>query len=196
MPQIAAVVLAAGNSSRMGSNKLVAELGGKPLVRIVVDNVLRSRVDPVLVVTGKHAEEVERVVPRNAVTIVRNPYFNSGMSSSIRAGVRALPKSADGALIVPGDMPAISSSLIDRMVAAFLTEQSICAACYKSVRGHPVLFARRYFPDLQALAGDTGAKSIIAANERCTFDIEATDDGPLIDIDTPEALVAFAARTK
>lgn len=196
MPQIAAVVLAAGNSSRMGRNKLVVELGGRPLLRIIVDNVLQSRVNPVVVVTGHQAEAVEQVLPRNAVTIARNPDFDLGMSSSIRAGVRALPDWTDGALIVLGDMPAITPSLIDRMIAAFTSDRSICVAACNARRGNPVLFGRKFFPELLTLTGDTGAKRLIAANEQSVCEVLADDDGPLTDIDTPEALADLTAHAK
>lgn len=179
----------------MGRNKLLVEIGGRPIVRIVVDNALLSRVSPLVAVTGSHADEVEQTLPPS-VTIVRNPEFASGMSSSIRTGVCALPERVDGVLILLGDMPGVSALLIDRMVAAFASGQCICVAASNGVRGNPVLFGREYFPRLQALTGDSGAKSIVTANERNVREIDADDDGPLVDIDTPAALESFIARAQ
>ncbi len=194
-PQIAAIVLAAGTSSRMGRNKLLVELDGELLVRRVARTVATSAAAPVIVVTGSDPERVRHALAGIAVTFVHNPDFREGLSASLRVGIRALPDTCAGVLVVLGDMPLISSALIDRMIAAFDPHggRAICVAASSGKRGNPVLFDRRFFPDLLSLAGDIGAKHIVAENDELVCEIAADDDGPLIDIDTPESLEDFLA---
>lgn len=197
-PQIAAIVLAAGRSRRMGRNKLLATIDGQPLVRIVVERVLLSRARPVVVASGHAAEDVHEALAGCSVTIIHNRSYMSGLSSSIRAGVSALPESVDGALILLGDMPGISNSLIDRLIGAFAPEEErlICVPTHNGMRGNPVLFGRRFFAALLALDGDIGARRVVTANERFLCEVEAGDDGPLIDIDTPGDLSDYASKPR
>ena len=198
MVAVAAIILAAGQSLRMGCNKLLVAVGGKPLVRRVAENVLSSRANPVLVVAGYDAENLKHALAGCAISTVQNPDFRCGLSTSIRAGVGALPDGSDGVLIVLGDMPGVSSFLIDCMIGAFSAESgnAICVAARNGTRGNPVLFGRRFFPELLALTGDEGAKRLVAANEGSVLTIEAHDDGPFLDIDTPEQLADYLSRTK
>src|SRR5262249_28167518 len=116
---VAAVVLAAGRSSRMGGpNKLLAEIGGRPLVRIVAETVLASRAHPVVVVTGHERERVEVALARLPVTFVHNPNYAEGLGTSLKAGVAALPAEVDGAVICLGDMPQVDAALIDQLIDA------------------------------------------------------------------------------
>jgi molybdenum cofactor cytidylyltransferase len=194
-PRVAAIVLAAGMSTRMGSNKLIADMNGEPLVRHVVRAAESSRARPIAVVTGHDHKSVGGALTDTETTIVHNPDFRDGLSTSLRAGICALGECA-GAIILLGDMPAISSSLIDRMIAAFdpADGRAICVATCKGQRGHPVLFARRFFPELLTISGDIGARQIIENNRDLVCEIEAENDGPLIDIDTREELERFARR--
>jgi molybdenum cofactor cytidylyltransferase len=193
---VAAVVLAAGMSTRMGTNKLLQEIDGEPLIRRVVRVVLGSPVNPVLVVLGHQAVEVGAALTDFECVTVCNGCYRDGLSSSIRAGVSCLPESCSGVLIVLGDMPLLSSVLLGRMVTAFKINvaHTICVATHNGRRGNPVLFARCYFPELLKLAGDAGGRRIFAENEAHVREIEAEDDGPLLDIDTPDLLAAFRAR--
>jgi molybdenum cofactor cytidylyltransferase len=193
--QVAAVILAAGQSSRMGCNKLILEIEGKPMLRHVAEAAIASLAHPVVAVLGNESAIVVRALEGIDVAIVENPDFQTGMGSSIRAGIAALPETSEAALILLGDMPAISPPFIDRMVVAFdaADARAICVATYNGRRGHPVLFARRYFPDLLKLEGDVGARRIIAENSTDVFEVESDSDGPLVDIDTPDALAAFRA---
>ncbi|HEY3776494.1 MAG TPA: nucleotidyltransferase family protein [Rhizomicrobium sp.] len=191
--QIAAIVLAAGLSTRMGWNKLVEEIGGQPMVRRVVGAALASRARPLIVVLGNEAEAVRGVLAGLDVQTVENPDYREGLGASIRTGISAVPDSCAGALIALGDMPWIDANLIDRTIASFAPEEgrAICVATHCGQRGHPVLFARRFFPELLALTGDAGAKRIVELHESLICEIEAGDDAPLIDVDTPEALTKF-----
>lgn len=196
MPKIAAVVLAAGQSSRMGANKLLADLNGRPLVRRAVEAATASAADPVVVVTGNGSAEVESALAGLKVSIVNNSEFSKGLSSSLRTGINTLPDDCDGVLILLGDMPDVSPMLIDKLIAAFDPGEAraICVATRHGKRGNPVLWARRFFPEMAAIEGDVGAKHLAAQYGELVCEVEADDDGPLIDIDTPQALEAYRAR--
>jgi molybdenum cofactor cytidylyltransferase len=195
-PKIAAIVLAAGLSSRMGSNKLLAPLGGQPLLRHAVEAAAKSVADPVIVVTGSESDKAEAVLAGLALRFVHNRDYADGLSTSLKAGIAALPGDCDGAIVLLGDMPGVTSALIDRMIAAFSPPdgRAICVASHGGRRGNPVLWARRFFPEIAALEGDVGAKHLIAANGELVCEVEAADDGPLTDIDTPDALAAYRSR--
>jgi molybdenum cofactor cytidylyltransferase len=195
-PKIAAIVLAAGLSSRMGRNKLLAELNGKPLLRHAVEAASKSSADPVIVVTGNEGEKVAAALAGLKVETVVNHDYANGLSTSLKAGIAALPADYDGTLVLLGDMPGVTSALLDRMIAAFSPAdgRAICVATHGGKRGNPVLWARRFFPEILALEGDSGAKPLIAANGELVCEVEAADDGPLADIDTPQALAAYQSR--
>jgi molybdenum cofactor cytidylyltransferase len=195
-PNIAAVVLAAGLSSRMGTNKLLAPLGGKPLLRHAVEAVVASEASPVIVVTGNEAAETEAALAGLNVRFVHNRDFAKGLSTSLKAGIASVPAESDGALVLLGDMPGVSPALVSRLIAAFSPEdgRAICVAAHGGKRGNPVLWARRFFADIDALSGDIGARHLIAADEELVCEVEAGDDAPLTDIDTPDALQAYRSR--
>jgi molybdenum cofactor cytidylyltransferase len=196
LPRIAAVVLAAGLSSRMGANKLLAEVEGKPMVRHAVEAALASAAGSVVVVTGNNPEAVRQATGSPNAQFVDNPDFSKGLSTSLRAGLKALPPDCDGAIVLLGDMPGVSASLMDRLIAAFdpSEDRAICVATRHGKRGNPVLWARRFFPEMQALEGDVGARHLIGQYAELVCEVEAGDDAPLTDIDTPEALAAYRAR--
>jgi len=191
--RIAGVVLAAGLSSRMGKNKLALRLNGKPLVRHAVEAALAAALDPVIVVTGHDPVVVRDALAGLEVTYAQNPDFGAGLSTSLRAGIRAVPSATEGAMIFLGDMPDISSRLITDMTAAFdpARGRAICVATAKGERGHPVLWSRQFFPEMEALEGDVGARALMARHRDVICEVEAGDDAPLTDIDTPEALAAL-----
>jgi molybdenum cofactor cytidylyltransferase len=190
MPRIAALVLAAGRSSRMGRNKLLIETPTGMLVQRAVDTVLASKARPVIVVTGNDADAVEAALIGRAVSFVRNPDFAAGLATSLARGLYALPENTDGAVICLGDMPDVVPSLIDRLIAAYnpVEGRAIIVPVRSGRRGNPVLWGRRFFDDLRGLAGDTGGKQILARHDDWIAEITAADDGVLTDIDTPEAL--------
>ena len=189
-PRIAGIVLAAGTSSRMGRNKLIETVRGKPLITKAVDAALASRLDPLLVVTGHQADKIAAALDGTPVALVHNERFTEGLSSSLRTGLAAVPEDCDGAMILLGDMPDITPALIDRLIAAFASG-SICVAATGKRRGHPVLWARRFFGELMTLTGDKGARELLQAHTNQVLEIEAGDGAPLADIDTVEALAAY-----
>jgi len=195
-PKIGAVLLAAGASSRMGENKLLASVDGKPLVRRAVEAALASGASPVIVVTGKDAEAVRQALEGCDIQIIENSNFSDGLSSSLKFGLMHLPQDCSGAVIVLGDMPAIAPRLIDRLIAAFNLDEdrAICVATHNGKRGNPVLFARRFFEEIESIEGDVGARGLIGTYPELVCEVEAGSDAPLIDIDTPEDLAAYRKR--
>src|SRR6266446_2047915 len=195
-PRIAAIVLAAGLSSRMGSNKLMADWRGKPLLRWTVEAALLSDAKPVIVVTGHESAKIEAALQGLDVRMVRNPDYAKGLSASLKTGIRAVPQNCDGALVLLGDMPEINAPLLDRMIAGFSPAdgRAICVAVHEQRRGNPVLFARRFFAEIENLAGDVGAKDLVSQHEDLVCEFEA-GGAVLRDIDTPDALAELRAAT-
>ena len=189
-PHVAAVVLAAGRSTRMGpQNKLTAELGGKPMVRHVVEAALASRARPVLVVTGHQATDVEAALAGLDVTLVPNPDYATGLASSLKAGVGAVPVACDGALILLGDMPRVTPQHIDGLIAAFAAAaDAVVVPVHEGRQGNPVLWPRRYFAELLQLQGDAGARRLIAEHRGRVREVQVGSDAIFADVDTPEAL--------
>ena len=159
---IAAVVLAAGLSRRMGQAKLLMPVGGRAIVRYVVESVLAGGVDLVWVVTGPDVEPIETALAGLEVQIAVNPAPEEGQASSLRAGIAALPASVDAVLIALGDQPSLAPSIIPALLAARRTSPKlIVAPRYRDGQGNPVLFKREIFPELLRLTGDQGARPII-----------------------------------
>ncbi len=189
--QVTAIILAAGRSTRMGGpNKLLAELGGKPLVRIVAEQALASKAKGVIVVTGHQAELVEKALQGLKVKFVRNPDFTQGLASSVKAGITAVGSDADGAVICLGDMPMISAQLIDHLIEAFAPDRGnlIAVPVSDGRRGNPVLWSRRFFNELMTLDGDVGARHLIAKHNEAVAEVPFEGDAAFLDIDTPEGL--------
>ena len=188
---IAAIVLAAGRSTRMGAaNKLTADIGGEPMVRRVVRAVLSSAAAPVLVVTGHQADDVRAALAGFAVAFVHNPDFAAGLSSSLKAGIGAVPDNCDGALVLLGDMPQISAAHLDRLMAAFAAEgrSVIVVPTHEKRRGNPVLWPRAHFAEMLRLEGDAGAKRLLTAHADFVREIDLGTDAIFADVDTPQAL--------
>jgi len=188
---IGAIVLAAGRSSRMGAAKQLALIDGEPMLRRTVEAVIGSGLTPVVVVTGHEAEHVGAALKGLSVTLVRNPDYARGLSTSLKAGLEALPDDLDGALIALGDMPRATAEDIAALAAAFdpAEGRAIVVPVHAGKRGNPVLWAQAFFPEIKALSGDTGAKAIIAANAEAVFEVER-GPGVLTDVDTPADLRA------
>jgi molybdenum cofactor cytidylyltransferase len=190
---VAAVILAAGRSTRMGGpNKLLAELGGKPLVRIVTEQALASKAHGVIVVTGHQADEVEKALRGLKVKFVRNPDFAAGLASSVKGGIAAVPADADAAVVCLGDMPLIDARLIDRLIEAFAPDAGnlIAVPVSDGRRGNPVLWSRRFFQELMTLDGDIGARHLIAKHGEAVAEVAVEGHSAFLDIDTPQALEA------
>jgi molybdenum cofactor cytidylyltransferase len=195
--RIAAVVLAAGRSTRMGGpNKLLAEIARRPLVRIVAEEALASRADPVIVVAGHQRAEVEKALAGLRVRIVHNPDFAEGLGTSLRAGIAAVPADSDAAIVCLGDMPRVDAALLNRLIAAFDPDRGalVVVPTFEGKRGNPVLWSRRFFPDLMAIEGDVGARHLIGRYSEAVAEVPVEGKAALIDVDTPEALSGVKAE--
>jgi molybdenum cofactor cytidylyltransferase len=199
-PGIAAVILAAGKSTRMAPwNKLlVADRAGKPMIARVVDNVLSTAARPIVVVTGHNPEDIQAALAGRPVTFVHAPDYADGLSASLRRGIGALPASATGALVVLGDMPLVTGRILDRLIDAHDADEGrgIVVPTHKGQAGNPVLWDRRYFGEILALSGDSGARSLIRRHLEQVAEVEVNDDAVLRDFDTRESLASLPPRLR
>jgi molybdenum cofactor cytidylyltransferase len=198
-PRIAALLLAAGRSSRMGGpNKLLEPIDGVPMVARTAQRLLSSHARPIIAVLGNQADAVDAAIGRLPVERVRNAAFAEGLSTSLKCGLAGLPDDIDGVLVCLGDMPLITGRDIDKLIAAFnpLEGRAIIVPMRRGKRGNPVLWAARFLPEMAELAGDVGAKHLIGEHVELVCEIEMDTDGVLVDVDTPDALAALRDRLK
>jgi molybdenum cofactor cytidylyltransferase len=196
-PRIAAVVLAAGLSSRMGSNKLLSNLNGQALIVHTIERLSKAAIDDIIVVTGHQADEVQAELKNHKLRFVHNDDYAQGLSTSVRVGI-ASAQDFDAAFVCLGDMPLIEAADLNRMIAAFnvVEGRSLVAPVLGRKLGNPVLWGQEHFVDLMALTGDRGARSLIEARRDQIVEIAVTHDGILLDADTPEALAEIRAKLK
>ncbi|MCG8603833.1 nucleotidyltransferase family protein [bacterium] len=184
-PFTSAVLLAAGCSSRLGpANKLLLPIGGKSIIRRSAENVLKTDVNELIVVTGKDIAPINYELRQLSAKVVLNRNYILGISSSIIAGIRAVNPLAEGVIVLLADQPNIQPDTINRFLQAFhKSGKRIIAGKYNGVLGNPVLFHRSLFPELHTLQGDVGAKQLLDSH---TDEIEelhiATDE--IFDLDT------------
>lgn len=186
MPETALILLAAGNSSRMGAAKQLLDLGGKPLLRRAAENALASASRPVIVVTGSRADEMRKALEGLPVEFADNPHWEHGMGTSIRTGIAALSdRRCAGAILALADQPLITPAIYDNLVEVHLqTAKAIVASRYLGTVGVPVFFSRDYFSPLQNLPPAQGCKGVILSHQSQAAEVECPEAG--IDIDTPE----------
>ena len=197
-PRIAALVLAAGRSSRMApANKLLIEVDGVPMARRAVDAALASQAVATIAVIGNEAARVRQAFAGCDIAIVENPDFAAGLSSSLRAGLASLPDDIDGVLVLLGDMPRITAAHLDRLIAAFAPDEgrSICIPTHRAKRGNPILWDARFLPDMRTLDGDQGARGLIGRHADQVCEVEMPDDAVLLDVDTPGARAALREKS-
>ncbi len=184
---ISAIILAAGQSKRMGRTKQLLRFEDKTLVGHVVDNVLASRVAETIVVIGHEASAVQAVLKNSPVKLVLNENYREGMSTSIRAAMEQVSPAAQGVLIVLGDQPGVTGEVIDHVISSFNEGKgSIIVPVYKGRRGNPVLFDIKYRSELMKLSGDVGAREVMAAHPDSVYEAKAGSEGILEDIDTEQ----------
>ena len=185
---IIAVVLSAGESSRMGRPKALLPIGNDSFLERIVAALRATKVEKIIVVLGHNAAEIESRIRRLPVTIVINPNYAQGQLSSLTAAIRALPaENVDGILVHLVDHPFLNSDLVNRMIDRFYeSNKPIVVPKWKGRRGHPVIFSSRLFPELLSAPLDQGAKSVVRAHAAETLELETDDEGITFDIDTPE----------
>jgi molybdenum cofactor cytidylyltransferase len=185
---IAGIILAAGTSLRMGQPKQLLDWGGRPLVRAVAETALAARLDQVIVVTASAGGEVAAALADLPVRIAPNPLTAAGQSTSLHAGIAALPPDVAAAVILLGDQPFVTAAIIDALVGIWRDHRApIVAPVFAGTRGNPVLFDRSVFAELLAIEGDQGARGVIARDPARVHCVHFDDDRPLLDIDTPES---------
>jgi molybdenum cofactor cytidylyltransferase len=184
--QVAAVVLAAGGSSRMRVPKQLLPVGGQPMVRRAAEAACAAGLAQVVVVVGAHSEAVTQTLAGLAVEVVVNDAWAGGMSSSMQAGLRRLCQDIRAVVVVLADQPALTPDLIQILVTRYQeTEALIVAPFHKGRRGNPVLFDRALFPELLEVEGDRGGRQIILRYQDKVERVEVDDSAVLMDIDTP-----------
>ncbi len=196
-PRIAIVLLAAGQSRRMGPhNKLVMPLAGKPLVRRMVEMILQARPAQVVVVTGHEPAVVAAAVAGLPVTVTHNPNYRDGLSTSLQAGLAAVAPDMEGAMICLADMPSLTTRHFRDLMAGFdpAGGKAIGVPTHNGKRGNPVLWSRDLFVQMREIAGDVGAKALIGANESLVYEVEFGDTAVLTDLDTPEQWSEYVAK--
>ncbi len=190
MMKIGAVMLAAGQGRRFGSEKLLTDLSGRPVVDHVLDAMATYRFDAAVGVVRPDSPVIARLKGRTIIPAV-NRDADLGMGTSLAAGVRALPP-VDATFIILADMPGLPSWLFGHMVSAMMdTQADIVVPVHGGQQGHPVLFASRCFADLMELHGDTGAKALIRSGVYSVTSVESDNAGVLRDIDRPDDLDGF-----
>lgn len=189
---IVAVVLAAGESSRMGRPKALLPIEGKTFIEAIVAALKRSKVGEIIVILGHNADEMKSRIEHLPIKIVINRDYPSGQLSSLQVAIRHVmetPAAAaiDGMLVHLVDHPYLDPALVDRMIESFYASQKlIVLPRYRSRRGHPVIFSASLFGELLQAPLDQGAKAVVNRHRNDTLEIETDDAGITIDIDTPE----------
>jgi molybdenum cofactor cytidylyltransferase len=190
---IVAVVLSAGESSRMGRPKALLPVGNTFFLDRIVASLRQTRVERIVVVLGHNAPALEEKIRHLPVTILVNPDYSRGQLSSLQVALRALEKEAvDGIVLHLVDHPFIDARLVDRMIDEFYAALPlIVVPVCRGRRGHPVIFSRRLFPELLAAPLDEGAKSVVRAHASETLEVATDEEGITCDIDTPEEYRRF-----
>ncbi|HTB47665.1 MAG TPA: molybdopterin-binding/glycosyltransferase family 2 protein [Acetobacteraceae bacterium] len=199
-PTIAAVVLGAGRSRRMAPHNklLIADKAGKPMIARVVDNVLSSNARPILVVTGHMADQIEHALGGRPVRYVNAADYAEGLSASLKAGIAAVPPECSAALVCLGDMPLVTGRMIDRLLAAYDPDEGrlIVLPVFHGKQGNPMLWDRRFFPEILGISGDSGARFLIGKHMESVAEVEMADDAVLRDFDTTESLATLPPRLR
>jgi molybdenum cofactor cytidylyltransferase len=188
-PRVTAIVLAAGKSSRMGVNKLLADVNGEAMIRRTVA-AMGEAVDETLVVTGRDREAIEAALAGLPVRFAHNAEFADGLSTSLKRGIEAVAADTDAVVIALGDMPLVTPDTVRRLIAAYnpAEHRSICVPVSRGERGNPVLWGHQHFPALAGLEGDRGARVLFRTHSDEIVEVEILDESVLMDADTPEAL--------
>jgi molybdenum cofactor cytidylyltransferase len=182
--RVAAVVLAAGTSTRMGTVKQLLQIDGRPLVQHVVDNVRRSNVEQIILVLGHSADEIQRQLMVEGAKVVLNDSFRQGMGTSLKSGLAAIDSNIEAALIILADQPFVHPETLDRLIAEHArTHAQIVIPTYRGFRGNPVLLDRSVFPEVMGLSGDIGCRAIFGDHQQGIVKLAIGDVGILLDID-------------
>jgi molybdenum cofactor cytidylyltransferase len=185
MAKVSAILLGAGESKRMGVDKLSLPYGRKMVLEHCLEVLLRSKVREVIVVLGGGVKKVSHPLRGRMTKVVMNPHYKRGMSSSIQRGIQAVDPESQGVLIALGDQPLLKTRTIDALIRSFAKEdKGIVVPCFRGRRGHPVIFHKRYREDLLKLKGDVGGREIVERYPEDVLVVHVKSEGIVKDIDT------------
>jgi molybdenum cofactor cytidylyltransferase len=189
---IVAVILSAGESSRMGRPKALLPIDGVRFIDKIVTTLKTTHVGRIVVVLGHNITELRQKISDLPVDLVINPDYKRGQLTSLLAAIRSIEagnnaERVDGILVHLVDHPYIDANLVNLMIDRFYeSKKLIVVPRYQNRRGHPVIFSRALFAELLAAPLDRGAKAVVHAHRDDTLEIDTNDQGAIIDIDTPE----------
>lgn len=194
---ISAIVLAAGESKRMGRPKQLLEWHGKPLLHHVLESLINSHADEIILVLGHDREWIGKSLPALPIKIVINPDYQSGIASSLRQGLLAMDPRSEAFLVLLADQPGIGPEVINRVIQGFqhtIPKRGIVRPVFRGSGGHPVLISVKYLQEALQLQGDVGARPILMNHPEDILEIDVDQDVVLKDIDTPEQYQKFTGR--
>ncbi len=184
---ICAIVLAAGQSRRMGVQKLLLPFGGKTVIAHIIDQLAASSVDEVYIVVGCQGKQVSEGLSGRPVSIVNNSNYKSGMLSSVRCGLSAISQQCRTILVALGDQPSITTKLIDQLLQNFASnEKQILVPLYDGRRGHPIIFSTTYRDEILTHYNDIGLRGLLHAHKEDIFELPVKTSGVLSDMDCPQ----------
>jgi len=183
---ICAIVLAAGCSRRMGAQKVLLPFGEKTILSHIVDRLFATKVKNIYIVAGYQAKKIEKELSGSQISIIYNSRYESGMLSSVRAGLCGLPKECKAVLVALGDQPSISSKLIDEMIQSFfIKKKKIIVPLYNGKRGHPILFSIIYKNEIINNFDEVGLRGLLQAHDSDVYEMNVSDPSVLMDMDYP-----------
>jgi molybdenum cofactor cytidylyltransferase len=184
---LSAILLAAGESKRMGEPKQLMPLGSSTLVGQAIDNLLNASVDETIVVVGHKAKEITKAIATKPVKIMLNPNYRQGMSTSIIAGLILVDPKSQAVMLALGDQPLVASQTINQLIEAFNNQnKGIAVPTHQGKRGHPIIFAIRYKPELMELEGDIGGREILQRHPEDILEVAVDSESVITDINTQE----------
>ena len=183
--KIAAIILAAGESKRMKSPKMILPFKGRTMIECVIGNIQAAGIDEPIIVVGAWKEDIEKVAGNHRVKIVFNRNYRNGMLSSVICGINSVPPSCDAAVIIPGDMPMVSADVINKVINDYIaTGKRIVIPVYQGRRGHPLLVASDLFREINRLDENEGLRQLAQVYPEDVIEAEVDSDSILKDIDT------------
>ena len=194
---ISAIVLAAGESKRMGRPKQLLEWQGKPLLQHSLESLINSAADEIILVLGHEADRIRAALPALPIKIVINRDYQQGMASSLRQGLLAMDPSSEAFLVLLADQPGIGPEILNTIIRTFRQadpKRGIVRPVYRGRRGHPVLIGAQYRKEALRLRGDVGARQILMNHLGDVLEIDVEDNAILEDIDTPEEYQNYTKR--
>jgi molybdenum cofactor cytidylyltransferase len=185
MPEICAIILAAGKSERMGTNKLMLPFQGKPMINIVVDHVMESGITPIWIVMGAFRDDMLAALEGLPVKQCYNPDYEQGMFTSVQCGFRQIPSTADAAVLFLGDQPLIPGEVTRRLIDEYgRSGKGILIPIYRGKRGHPVLIGNKYAQVIDSFVPDRGLHTLFDLYPEDIQEVDVAAPGILRDIDT------------